>query len=335
MMQFQKATKKQSRLRLALIGPSGSGKTYTALILATALGNKVALIDTERGSASKYSDLFGFDVLELERFSPATYIEAIHAAEQAGYEVLVIDSLSHAWIGREGVLEIVDRETMRSQSKNAFSEGWRKASPEHNKMVDAIIQSSVHVIATMRAKTEYIVEVNDKGKSVPRKVGLAPIQRDGLEYEFDVVADMDLDNNLIISKTRCSALTGALIPKPTAELAGTLKAWLTDGVAVTAAPQPGTQAKAVPPAPNGSGDKFPLETIAAVIKAKMAPDANYANDALKGCIVPKDADPEIVGRWLKAYQGYIDQGETAAKATGAANKGYASWLAKQAEQPPA
>ena len=153
MMQFQKATKKQSRLRLALIGPSGSGKTYTALILATALGNKVALIDTERGSASKYSDLFGFDVLELERFSPATYIEAIHAAEQAGYEVLVIDSLSHAWIGREGVLEIVDRETMRSQSKNAFSEGWRKASPEHNKMVDAIIQSSVHVIATMRAKT--------------------------------------------------------------------------------------------------------------------------------------------------------------------------------------
>lgn len=226
---FQKATKRQARLRLALIGTSGSGKTYTALNIAQHFG-KVAVIDTERGSASKYADQFEFDTLELESFSPLTYAEAIKAAEAAGYDVLVIDSLSHAWMGKEGALEQVDKSAKRSQSGNTFA-AWRDVTPMHNALVDAMLQSKCHIIGTMRAKSEYVLETNERGKSVPKKVGMAPIQRDGLEYEFDVIADMDSDNNMLVSKTRCPALTGQVIAKPGAEVAEILKAWLTDGEA--------------------------------------------------------------------------------------------------------
>lgn len=228
MIQFQKATKKGARLRMALIGPSGSGKTYSALNIAKYLGEKIALIDTERGSASKYADFFDFDTLVLDTFSPQTYIDAIHAAEEAGYTVLIIDSLSHAWMGKEGALELVDRAAKRSQSGNTFT-AWREVTPLHNALVDAILQSGCHIIATMRAKTEYVIDKDERtGKMTPRKVGLAPIQRDGLEYEFDVVADMDMDNNLIVAKTRCPALNGMVIQKPGKEIAQILLSWLGD-----------------------------------------------------------------------------------------------------------
>ncbi len=227
-MQFAKATKQQSKLRMALIGPSGSGKTYTALNIAKHMGGRTALIDTERGSASKYADLFDFDVLELHVFSPDTYREAIEAASAAGYDNLIIDSLSHAWMGKDGALEQVDKAAKRSGSGNTFT-AWREVTPMHNAMVDAILQARCHVIATMRAKTEYIVEKDERGKTAPRKVGLAPVQRDGLEYEFDVVADMDLDNNMIVSKTRCPQLAGAVIPKPGEDVASILKEWTGNG----------------------------------------------------------------------------------------------------------
>ena len=228
-MAFQKATKKQAKLRMALIGPSGSGKTMTALKIATALGNRVALIDTERGSASKYADKFSFDTCELASFHPDKYIEAIKEAE-SGYDVLIIDSLSHAWTGKDGALELVDRAAKR-QSGNSFG-AWRDVTPLHNALVDAIVGAKCHIIATMRSKTEYVQEKNAQGKTEIRKVGMAPVQRDGLEYEFDVVGDLDFTNNLIISKSRCEALTGAQILKAGPEVAATLQAWLTDGAAV-------------------------------------------------------------------------------------------------------
>jgi hypothetical protein len=231
-MKFTHATKKQAKLRLAIIGPSGSGKTYTALTIATGLGGKIAVIDTEHGSASKYSDIFDFDTLELSEFAPITYVEAIGAAASAGYDVLIIDSLSHAWIGKGGALEQVDNIAKRTQSHNTFT-AWRDVTPSHNAMVEAIVQSPCHVIVTMRSKTEYVMETNEKGKITPRKVGVAPIQRDGLEYEFDVVADMTLDNDLIISKTRCPAMFGKIVNKPTAEFTAPLVKWLTDGEKVT------------------------------------------------------------------------------------------------------
>lgn len=230
-MPFTPATKKQARLRMALIGPSGSGKTYTALTLASAFG-KVAVIDTERGSASKYADKFTFDVMELSNYDPREYVKAIGEAARAGYDVLIIDSLSHAWNAAGGVLELVDKTAAKSKSANSFA-AWRDITPLHNALVDAMLTAPLHIIVTMRTKTEYVLEQVEKSNgqrvTVPRKVGMAPVQRDGIEYEFDVIGDMDLENNLVVSKTRCSTLTGCVFNRPGEDLAGVLKAWLTDG----------------------------------------------------------------------------------------------------------
>jgi hypothetical protein len=148
--------------------------------------------------------------------------------------VLIIDSLSHAWTGKEGALDQVDRAARRNQSGNTFG-AWRDVTPRHNAMVDAIIGARLHIIATMRAKTDYVQEKNDKtGKTSVRKVGMAPVQRDGLEYEFDVVADLDQDNNLIVGKTRCPMLAGTVVNKAGREIASKLNAWLEDGVSAPA-----------------------------------------------------------------------------------------------------
>ena len=223
---FVKATKMQARARVALIGTSGSGKTYSALRIASAMGSKIALIDTEHGSASKYAGEFEFDTLSLDSFSPTTYVEAIQAAEAAGYEVLIIDSLSHAWSGKDGALEQVDNAASRG---NKFT-AWRDVTPQHTRLIDAIVGCRCHVIATMRSKTEYIVEDDGKGKKVPRKVGMAPVQRDGMEYEFDIVGDLDENHTLRITKTRCRDLDGKYIDKPGENLGQALLDWLSDGV---------------------------------------------------------------------------------------------------------
>jgi hypothetical protein len=222
-LSFKRATKYAAKLRMAFVGPSGSGKTYSSLAVATGLGGRIAVVDSERGSASKYADLFEFDVLELDSCAPEMYVQAIRAAEQAGYDIVVVDSLSHAWMGKDGALEMVDRAARREQG-NSFG-AWRHVTPKHNAMVEAIVSSSCHVIVTMRAKTEWVIE-DVKGKKVPRKIGLAPVQRNGLEFEFDVVGDLDQDNMYVVTKTRCPSLAGAAIHQPGAELAETLRAWL-------------------------------------------------------------------------------------------------------------
>ena len=227
-MQFAPATKKASKARIALCGPSGSGKTYTALALATALSAKVAVIDTERGSASKYvgTNAWAFDTVTPDKFSPMSLVELLGVAAGAGYEVVVIDSMSHYWEGADGMLEQADR---RKSGGNSFS-GWKEVRPDERKMIDAILTYPGHVIVTMRSKTEYVIEENDRGKKVPRKVGMKPIQRDGIEYEFDVIGDLDHTNRMSISKTRISSLSGQVIEKPGVELAATIADWLADGV---------------------------------------------------------------------------------------------------------
>lgn len=233
---FKRATKEQSKLRLALIGPSGSGKTYSALAIASHLGDSVAVIDSEHRTASKYADLFVFDTCELQSFHPQVYIDAIHEAERAGYETLIIDSLSHAWMGKDGTLEQVDRIAKRSGG-SSFN-AWRDVTPLHNQLVEAMLRCSCHLIVTMRSKTEYVMEeyeVNGKKKTKPVKVGLEPIQRAGLEYEFDVCGEMNQENELIVSKSRCPALTGQLISKPGEQIALTLQQWLSSGVPGTPA----------------------------------------------------------------------------------------------------
>lgn len=235
---FRKATRKQTKLRLALLGPTGSGKTYTALRLAKGLGGRVAFIDTERGSARKYAgEVLDFDVLELETFSPLTYVEAIKSAEAEGYDVLVIDSLSHAWMGKEGALEQVDKIGKRKgQGDGGGNFGaWREVTPMHQALLDAILGARMHVIATMRVKMEYVLEEDSRGKKSVRKVGLQPVQRDSVEYEFDVIADLDQEHNLVVSKTRCRALDG-LVEKQAGEgVAAKLLAWLDDGAPVVEA----------------------------------------------------------------------------------------------------
>lgn len=231
---FKKATKEQIKARIALIGPSGSGKTYTALRLASVLGQKVAVIDTENNSASLYADEFDFDTLALSNVSPQSYVQAIQAAEQAGYNVLIIDSLSHAWAGKDGALAMVDQAAKKYRG-NTFA-AWRDVTPHHNALVDALIHCKAHLIVGMRSKTEYIIQKDKGGRMTPKKVGMAPIQRAGMEYEFDIVGDLDLDHNLIISKTRCRALDGQMIAMPGEELGQTILDWLASGVVPT--PQP-------------------------------------------------------------------------------------------------
>lgn len=226
---FAPATRAAAKARIALAGPSGSGKTFTALALGTRLGS-VAVIDTERGSASKYAGVNGweFSTFAPQSFAPLALVEALSAASGAGFPVVVVDSLSHYWMGVDGMLEQVDR---RAKGGNNFS-GWKEAGPDERRMIDALVGYPGHVIVTLRVKTEYVIEQNDRGKSVPRKVGLKPIQRDGIEYEFDVVGEMDHDNVLTVSKTRVPSLAHAVIPQPGAELADTINDWLSDGESI-------------------------------------------------------------------------------------------------------
>jgi len=229
--QFKKATKSQSKLRLGLVGPSGSGKTFTALQIATGLGGSIAVIDSERGSASKYADLFDFDVLELQTFSPKTYVNAIKAAIQARYDVLIIDSLSHAWEGVGGALDTVDKKATQAGA-NSFT-AWKDVTPMHREMVEAILACPCHVIVTMRSKMDYVLEEQQRrgGKKVmvPKKVGMAPIQRQGMEYEFDVVCDLDEEHLLRVTKTRCPEIDEARAVKPGAAFVHPLLTWLGEG----------------------------------------------------------------------------------------------------------
>lgn len=238
---FRKAEKKRKKLRLAIIGPSGSGKTFSSLAIACAMTpGKVALIDSERGSADMYAGEFDFSSLNLESFSPENYRKAIAAAEAEGFESIVVDSLSHAWMGKDGALEMVDRAVARNRASNSFA-AWREVTPEHHKLVDAILGSKCHIVTTMRSKTEWVLEPNEKGKMVPRKIGLSPVQRDGMEYEFDLVGDIDADHRFVVTKSRISFLSDQVIQKPGSELARSLVDWLNDGKEVVEAPKRATR----------------------------------------------------------------------------------------------
>jgi hypothetical protein len=238
-MAFKPAVKHGARLRFAISGPAGSGKTFTLLRLATELTNhgKIAFVDTEHGSASKYAHTsactadckdpshFVFDVDEPASFSPSKLTETIMEAVKAGYDAICIDSLSHYWMGPDGELEMVDSAAERSKSKNSFT-AWKSVTPIHNKLVDTMIAAPIHVLVSMRSKTEWVIDEDKNGKKVPRKIGLTPVMRDGIEYEFDVCGDMDQENRLTVSKSRCSGMASKIFHQPGLEVAEILKAWL-------------------------------------------------------------------------------------------------------------
>jgi DNA polymerase III delta prime subunit len=231
-MGFVKAVKHGAKLRMSIEGPSGSGKTFTALKVARALvgpQGRIAVLDSENGSASKYADAFEFDTDPTFKapYHPDKYTAAVKDAEAAGYDCLIVDSLSHAWSGPGGLLEAKDDIAKRKQGNSYVA--WADATPIQNRMIQTILDSKLHVIVTMRSKMEYILEEvtrNGKKTQSPRKIGLAPVQRDGVEYEFDVTLAMDLDHCGSIQKTRCTALDGKVYDKPGTEVAEALRLWL-------------------------------------------------------------------------------------------------------------
>lgn len=232
---FNKAVKGQKKLRMALDGITGGGKTWTALLVAQYLaekeGGRVAGIDSERSSMTLYAPYFDFDHLTLPDFNPHTYIAAIRAAIEQEYAVILVDSLTHAW---EGTLDLKDRVAKRSSSNDSFG-AWREVTPVHNELVDLLLRAPCHVIVTMRTKMEHLVEKDANGRTVITKVGLRPQQREGVEYEFDLVGDMDQENTMVVSKSRCADLAGAVVQKPGKHFAETVWDWLVAGEPVVGA----------------------------------------------------------------------------------------------------
>jgi hypothetical protein len=267
---FQKATKEKAKLRLALFGPSGSGKTFTGLRIATGMSNKIAVIDTERGSASKYADRFTFDVLELPKNDIETYCQAIQAADQSGYDVLIIDSLSHAW---QELLEEIDKLAYSKYQGNTWA-AWSKGTPKQRALVDAILNFSGHVIATMRSKTEWTTSSDSNGKNKPVRVGLAPEQGKGIEYEFDMLMELSTNHVAEVIKDRTGKYQDKLIDKPSEEFGKELVAWLNSGE---------VKPKLTPPT-NGNGHKPLVDAIIAeggVPTASDQPKTEYKGKTAK------------------------------------------------------
>lgn len=202
-IKIRKAERSQSKLRIGLAGPSGSGKTMSSLKLARGMvgsGGRICMIDTERGSGDLYSHITDYDIITIEApFAPKNYVDAIEMAEDAGYDVIIIDSLSHAWTDEGGLLDQADK---LSKGGNRFTV-WADLTPQHRRLVGAMLNSDAHIIATVRSKQEYAMEKDEKtGKSSVKKLGMAPVQREGMEYEFTVFIDINQNHSASASKDR-------------------------------------------------------------------------------------------------------------------------------------
>jgi hypothetical protein len=267
MVQIRKARRSATKLRLLLTGPSGSGKTFGGLLVAKGLGcQRTIVIDTEQGSSDLYDRLHDFDVIDLvPPFTPEAYIEAIDAAEAAGADCIVIDSISHEWNGKGGCLELVD-EIARAKFKGNSWSAWSELTPRHRAFIDRMLRSSAHIIATGRSKTE-TAQVDDHGRKKVVKLGMKLESRDGAEYEFTTVLDIVHDGHFAVaSKDRTGIFGGD--PKPISVETGKAFAdWLAGG---TAAPTPPSE-KA-------------LQAAAFIAKASTETDLAKATKAIDGYV---------------------------------------------------
>ena len=203
-MHLEKASRKQAKVRISLAGSSGSGKTFSAITIASGLCNnyhKICVLDTENRSASLYSHLGGFNVINISPpFHPDKYVQAIQLAEQSGMEVIIIDNASNAWSGKGGCLDIHEKEVSKMRVANSFT-AWAAVTPLYQNLIDAIVNSSCHIISTLRSKTEYIMSERN-GKQIPQKIGTTPMMRDGYDFEQTVAFDLDQTHKAFCTKDR-------------------------------------------------------------------------------------------------------------------------------------
>lgn len=299
---FVKATREKAKVRFALSGPSGSGKTYTACSIMSSMCSKYVVFDTERGSASKYAagSPFDFDVLNVEPpFSPKQLVIDLHDAVKEGYEGIIIDSLTHYWNGSGGFLELVEDEAKRNTRGNSFT-AWKSIDPLYRKLMDTITQLPAHVIFCMRAKQEYSQDKDERGKTKIEKLGMAPEMRSGSEYEADIEGVLNMDNDLVIGKTRCPELKGKVFNQAGKDVAGILLNWLNTGVERKPAPTP------IPVAPsstpevehNPEDDLTANEFISLAKEAKDVPSLTKILKTAKSKLSHRD---DLVVEFRKVY----------------------------------
>ena len=233
-LQRRVAQRKKAKLRLGISGPAGSGKTYSSLLMAYGITKdwtKITLIDTENFSGDLYANLGEYNVITLEKpYTPARYIEAIEMCVVAGDEVVIIDSLTHAWSGEGGLLE--QQGKIAEKSGNSYT-AWRTVTPLHNKLVDTILTAPIHVITTVRAKMDYVQEKDpSSGKVVVRKVGMGSICKDGMEYEFTIFLELNQDHSCQATKDRTKLFDINYWFTPDIKIGEQLKEWLESGVEV-------------------------------------------------------------------------------------------------------
>ena len=299
---FKKAQREQVRIKVSIAGPAGSGKTMSALLMAYGLTraefpnlseaevwDKICVIDTENGSASLYvgtqvgpTVIGTYNVIDLTPpFEPDVFVDAIHMAEQHGMNVIIIDSLSHAWAGVGGALD--QQGKIAERSGNTWT-AWRSVTPQHNRLVDAMLQSRAHIIANMRAKMEYQQTTNDSGKKQVKAIGMGVVMREGIEYEFTTSFMLDYDHVANSTKDRTGMFDGKYFTID-ATTGQKMYAWLSSG----AAPAPQEPAVPVPiPAPADNPDQLAraidaIDKLVASLMELNAGDSAF-RDALKAQI---------------------------------------------------
>jgi len=248
---FRKAQKSLSKARICLAGPAGAGKSYSALLLASGLGQRIAMIDTEHGSGDLYSDVLEYDIVQLSPpFECQKYLDAIKQAEKEDYGVIIIDSLSHAWAGEGGLLDLHTK-IANTGKENSYT-AWRQVTPLHNALIEAMLQSKCHIIATARSKMEYTIEKDTNGRTTIRKVGLQPVFRDGIEFEFTLFLDLAQDHTAFATKDRTTLFDGKYF-KITRETGETIRAWLN----ANTCPRPGSEDHKPVTTPGSAGGLSP------------------------------------------------------------------------------
>lgn len=260
MSMFKKASRKNVLFRGAFAGVPGAGKTFTALRVMHALmlargiplryangRAAIAFLDSDRldnaedahiyaGEVNPDGGFFDFDVVHITDNAPSNYTKILKAAAAEGYRGALIDTLSKAWSGEGGALEKVDNYARRNKG-NSFG-AWRDVTPEHNELVTTMLTCPMDLIATLRSKMEHSQEKDPKtGRTVIKKLGLAAVQREGMEYEFDLVGDLD-DGLLTVSKTRFSALRNGVFREAGSNFAEKVMERLASGEAVEVRPTP-------------------------------------------------------------------------------------------------